>query len=986
MATVQDQTRPATGVKQDTFVRQQFDRVRQRVRNIDLAAAGFLLLSWTLVFFLASALLDRKLVLADSVRQIALVGFLLTVSVVLALGIVRPLLRKVNLYYAARALEETVPEAKNSLVNWLDLREEKLPRSVRVALTQRAARDLKQSDLERAVSARRLYWFGAGNGLLIVAVLVLLVVTGPSAFATHLARTFAPFSSGPTVQRTRISLVRPAGGDATVSVGQAVNVEVRVEGVVPSSDKPDALKLLLRYEESDPAEEQLLEPHGAGLWRTTIPAARVHNGFLYHVTGGDGTTPEHRISVRGTPLITDIGVTYHPRAYTGWKDEKSPNAALKALRGTEAILRIRTNRTVKDGRVEIVSKTATETVVAERLADDPQALRVRFVVDADGEYRIRFRSTDDDVNLEATAYRITAVPDLPPKVELTAPGDTTLPANGILRVEGKVSDDVGVKEMVLRLRRMGGPTLAARPYRPDHSLALEGGGYPIELDYQDFLGLDGLKDESGRAFPLTKGMQLEYWLEAADACDYPAPNRAESKHFHVTISDPVANPKALEAREKAEKEQKQFEKVQDDKRTEEAKKKSDPTELEQKLQDLMQKLKDALEEQDQQRENDKGDAKNNGSESKSDAKDASGSGADNESDSKGNSADPQAGSGKSEGAGSDGSNSQSKSQGEGQGESAGDKKAEGPSPETGSTKEKGPDGGMETGETKPAPGMGASDSASSKGEGPGQASASSGSGKGDPAAERDRLAEQALAGDAGAVQRLEALQAGDDPKAAAASKAILDEIQRLKLEIPAGAKMSPRDSGGPAAEAKGGSGQGSPSGDSKSGGPGAGASGSSSAKAPGSGSSGPSGNSDKKGFANAGSGGGRGDNFLGVIHKAVAKAGTGAEPSGEPGTGNPDNDRRAGVLQLEDFRKIDKKLLRDLKISDEQLKELRAYAEAKRQGDKESLPSSQPGTLPGGVGTGGQGTKQDPDAHRTGLGKPPREFEEAFREFTRGSK
>ncbi len=39
MATVQDQARPIAGAKQDTFVRQQLDRVRQRVRNLDLTAA-----------------------------------------------------------------------------------------------------------------------------------------------------------------------------------------------------------------------------------------------------------------------------------------------------------------------------------------------------------------------------------------------------------------------------------------------------------------------------------------------------------------------------------------------------------------------------------------------------------------------------------------------------------------------------------------------------------------------------------------------------------------------------------------------------------------------------------------------------------------------------------------------------------------------------------------------------------------------------------
>ena len=71
-----------------------------------------------------------------------------------------PLSRRINPYFAARQLERSLPGAKNSVVNWLDLHDENLPSAIRGAVGQRAARDLGQADLDKAVSARRAYWAG----------------------------------------------------------------------------------------------------------------------------------------------------------------------------------------------------------------------------------------------------------------------------------------------------------------------------------------------------------------------------------------------------------------------------------------------------------------------------------------------------------------------------------------------------------------------------------------------------------------------------------------------------------------------------------------------------------------------------------------------------------------------------------------------------------------------------------------------------------
>ncbi len=107
---------------------------------------------------MAVALLDRLLELPPVVRQGACVRLpARQPGVPDGVCVFLPLSRRINPYFAARQLERSLPGAKNSVVNWLDLRDENLPSAIRGAVGQRAARDLGEADLEKAVSDRRAY-------------------------------------------------------------------------------------------------------------------------------------------------------------------------------------------------------------------------------------------------------------------------------------------------------------------------------------------------------------------------------------------------------------------------------------------------------------------------------------------------------------------------------------------------------------------------------------------------------------------------------------------------------------------------------------------------------------------------------------------------------------------------------------------------------------------------------------------------------------
>src|SRR5262249_3696085 len=279
--------KPPARTRHDQLVARRIVRAQRRIRGLDVAAAllGFSIL--TLSFGLVVILCDKWLELSVVVRQVAFVIYLLAAAAYLFVAIVRPLTFRVNPYYAAHQLEQAVPDAKNSVINWLDLHQELLPSALRTAIGRKAAADLEQVHDEQAIGTRRVGYLGAILGGLLL-VLLVFFVSGPRQFLSLVGRAFAPFVESSIATRTRLTLIKPESGDITVAIARAVAFSVEVAGRIPDPSKPDALRLLYRYSPSDPYEERLLQAEGSAYeWGTTVLASEVHNGFWYKIAGGD---------------------------------------------------------------------------------------------------------------------------------------------------------------------------------------------------------------------------------------------------------------------------------------------------------------------------------------------------------------------------------------------------------------------------------------------------------------------------------------------------------------------------------------------------------------------------------------------------------------------------------------------------------------------------------------------------------------------------
>ncbi|HEY1376596.1 MAG TPA: DUF4175 family protein, partial [Gemmataceae bacterium] len=569
MATVQE---PKAG-RYEAFVAAELARARRRIRAQDVGAAALGLLAGTLAYALGMVLLDRWFDLPDAAREVSLFAFLAAAAAYVGIVLTRPFRREVNPYFAARRVERAVPGAKNSVVSWLDLHEAPLPASIRAAVSQKAAADLKRADVDEVVRDARLPWLGGVAGGLFVAALILFFLIRPNQFLSLLGRAFAPFGSGAIARQTTLELAQPAGGDVTVPVNTPVDFRVEVLGRVPDPAAADAVRLRFRYNPADPvAEEIRLDPSARDPreFAVRVPAGRVQTGFVYQIVGGDAATPEYRVTVRSSPLIEGWNLAYHFRPYLHFPDKTTANANIEELRGTAVTLTAKTNRTVRDGTLTFHPVRADQVVppplVAERVPDQPAALRFRFVLTEDARYTIKFHSAEGESNGEPIPYTIKVLIDQPPRVEVTHPAPDTLPVNGTIDVEGKASDDYGIVAMrlCLQLPDAEKPTaLAPKPYRPGKVFKFADDTYPRALDYKDFLPLDQLKTTIGAAVPLKPGTVIEYWLEAEDNCDNPKANVGRSKVYRVTLAEKQEEDNKQAADQRAAQDKAEHDKKQD---------------------------------------------------------------------------------------------------------------------------------------------------------------------------------------------------------------------------------------------------------------------------------------------------------------------------------------------------------------------------------------------------------------------------------------
>lgn len=575
MATVQDPVKQP-GARHERFVEDQIAQATRRVRMLDVMAAALGLAIGVMGFGLAMILIDRWLQLPSLARQVAFLGFAAVALAYTWFVLLRPFRKRINPYYAAKQVEQTIPDAKNSLVNWLDLHGENLPPSVRDAIGQRAAEDLEGSDVEQAIKGKHLVWLGTVVAALGVGLFLAFAAMRHDQFFSLIDRAFNPFNSGAIAQQTQIKVTVPDGGNAIVPVNRSVEITVEVKGQIPEPNQPDSLTLLFRHNPDDPnwvsrPLDKSDEHHT--IWTYRVPPDLVQNGFWYKVVGGDGQTPVYRVQVRSSPMLTRFDVTYKYRPYLHMPERTVNDPNLDCIRGTEITMIASANRKLKEGRmIDGQNHVLAATNV---LPDQPDALKFHLVPDRDAKYRIVFTTSEGEEITDGPQFTLHVTPDNAPVVEITKPEQLNdappknvlrIPADGVRQLAGAARDDFGITKVALHMvvKDIGRDrTLPPQEFRNPAAFRLDNGTFMKSVEYFDFIDVAKLVASGA----IRVGDTVKFWLQAEDNCDNPKPNVGKSKEYEFMVDVPTKDDKANDDQRKtAEQDKAEHDKKHDDQR------------------------------------------------------------------------------------------------------------------------------------------------------------------------------------------------------------------------------------------------------------------------------------------------------------------------------------------------------------------------------------------------------------------------------------
>ena len=532
-------------VQVDSFIEDRIRQTRRQVRGVDIAGGLIVMAIGTVVYLMAAAVIDHWIVSGGLgfVGRLVLLLVLLAAASAYFVRYVLPAIRfQVNPIFAAETLERSRlsignnRSLKNSLINFLLLRghrREVLPVVYR-ALQQRAATDLSRVEIETAVDRKhvfRLAYVLVG----VMAIGALYHVISPKNPLISAARVIWPFAALEAPTRVTIEDVRPGSVDAYF--GDVIEVSAEIDGL------KDDETVLLRYSSNDGQIVDQVIPMtlsaGAYRHRCELPPSEggLRQSVTYHLTAGDCKTARFSVTARTAPAIVVKAVEYDYPEYTGiadWTAERK-GGDLRAIEGTHVTITAETNREPRtaeidfdcDGdpgqRMTVRDKEAVGRFMLSLIDDDPPRPKHE-------SYQLRFTDVAGLSNPQPIRHRIEVIRDLPPVVDLLAPGaeDLQLPEDGRLAITVRATDpDFALRRVVLQ-------TDAMRAGKKQTGHQGERLSIPPLLDK---LHEGEFKDTyyfEPAQFKLVAGDRVLYWVEAEDN-KQPHPGRSRTVQRWITI-------------------------------------------------------------------------------------------------------------------------------------------------------------------------------------------------------------------------------------------------------------------------------------------------------------------------------------------------------------------------------------------------------------------------------------------------------------------
>jgi hypothetical protein len=414
-----------------------------------------------------------------------------------------PLVRyRVNLVYAARAIERDNPDLHNDIVNAVLVQARPDAAAPRVArsIERRAAKQLAEVPAEgvidRTVAVRLAYALAA-----LVALACVYELAAPKSLMMTAARLVAPWTTIAAPARVRIDVprlawrmpgeepppggmddesrsVHVAGGAATVVRGRQLVVAAGIHGL-RRDERPVLLVTPLREDGGVDAAaapwQAEMTKGGDGAHVAVLPdhARGLDRSLEFVIAAGDARGERLRVAVVDEPSLLVRKVTYDYPDYTKLAAETVAwQGDLRAVEGTKVTLEAESNQPLEAAWIDLDCEGKRDIrlrVGASDLARATGGLVLRLNRDRNGpehaSYRLLFQPRGvtaahrEQVITEKMEHRIEVQADLAPEVTIESPAEAALrvPPGAVVPIGVRAVDpDFGLARVGIEARLQGG--------------------------------------------------------------------------------------------------------------------------------------------------------------------------------------------------------------------------------------------------------------------------------------------------------------------------------------------------------------------------------------------------------------------------------------------------------------------------------------------------------------------------------------------------
>jgi hypothetical protein len=355
--------------------------------------------------------------------------------------------------HIARFLETRDPSLGSRLINLLQLNEQSrdgtlapLTRDLAHRAVENYAAELQGLPIEklaRTDEVRRLLKQAAWVTLGFVALLAM----GFRITATEVARFIDPFGDHPPYSFTSLEISEPGGAGTKVLYGGGLIVKVKASGQQPKE------VFLTSYPPGHPEQAvtvPMFDEGGVG-FNQSLDNIRTDLVVFARTKDDVSESKQLHIGVVLTPQVDKAFVQLAAPAYTGIKPQEKPYEfkELQALDGSGVQFRLRSNRPLREGWVEITAGDRAPQRIALRKSAENEVTG-SFTASESG--RLRFGVVDEDGLPSQGDYEggLTVTYDLPPEVHIANPEhDAFVAMDFKLQAEVEANDDYGLSEVRL---------------------------------------------------------------------------------------------------------------------------------------------------------------------------------------------------------------------------------------------------------------------------------------------------------------------------------------------------------------------------------------------------------------------------------------------------------------------------------------------------------------------------------------------------------